>query len=1491
MKSEGGGGQGRPPSRQHRPRVGSEVFPLPLPHCFGKCPGPQGVGQGEFTEAVRSLNWLAGFGFSSDLGLDCPSPAQEKILDRVDGLIRRRYRRRSCQEPTQPLSDRLAFNELTGSSGAPYGDPSTITQVASLCVASLSLPKSSLSECPDVESILPAKDVALLRDCVTDPSDPLADVHVDVDGLPYFSTPPLSPPDSTTTTQPYYDPQLRKESVYLDLLKTLMKIDYLDFTREPLEFAGLFAVHKKGGQQRLIIDGRCGNRRLKPPPPVSLATSETFARAECERDGALHMALLDVENCFHRLRWGREYGRYYCFKGVKAGALGISFADGIPVGPDDEVYPFPRSLPMGCSWALWIAQRVGECLLTRILPELRLVKDRGPPAALGKVKSGLTGYLYVDNIGMWCDNEASLAEAVSRVKQGFQELGLLLHDDGMTADRTEALGCELDLRHRCCRVTEKRASRLQGALREALNRRRLAGWELERLLGHATFVALLARPLLSCFSTVYKFVQTAGQQRIATWVSVKEELRAFLGLLPLVESDWRRPWNELVLSSDASEVAFGTAQAYWPKDEVQRVGCTPEKARFVRAAHSARFSALDAAFGEDPGSDLAGPTNDGDEGRLGEEGWQRDQSFPEVPCGGLRRQYWTETSAGRWQYQENITVLEARSCWYGVSRCMQSPANHNCRLVVLLDNMGATLAIGRYRAKSYKLLVIIRRLASLSLACNVLIHPRWIPSELNFTDEATRRYDDVEISKLRIDEITKCFPSEATTAQQYAALASNVATLSSPPPECLSNVCRGCEHEESVGAWRNMQCPRPETAQDASFGGVGRTTSPPPGLGAGDGSSDHGGRRRNHRKRAEEPGRRLRELFVRQRGRLRPLGGGAKAAQARTCSLPPGGGDGSADAAGSNGSLGGDSETVPYRSAPVPEVLPEGEVGGPVRHGPGPVFITVLQSDVLGGAYESQRRQDASSGSPLPSRDRSGQEAASGGEGLEGLDPALSTSLTAGSPARCLVRDCMAVQRDGSTGDVALHNHHGRYLRQAVGTSQGSKERLRASRVRSVKELEPSAGAGGRGNSLEGGGVRRHGESRRRLSRRVARRRAAEVSWRPRRVLRLALHLPRVPPCHPQSGLPAAGGGDTLHGSTQRSFDRPSSRHCRPGGSVFDGGEETRTMGVGPKCTPLREARSLSPDDVGVHGRAEKALHRVRGAPAGHHARQTAPQPTTSTTRQPRFVEFFCGSGGIWKAWRQLGCQSVGVDVTRSAADDLLVPARRLYWLREAREGRVAGAFFAPPCSSFSLARGRGGRCIRSALRPWGVEDLSAEEMQEAREANLLARFALRMICLLESQNKPWALEHPSTSWLWRTGAARRLAQSCEPLVDQCLVDSGARPFEVTFDQCGFGARYRKRTKVLVRPACAEMMTRFHHRRCDGRGLCGFSGRPHLQLNGGHCTKKAARYPRSLAHTFAEVLCRQHPLVRFLPTRRSKQSSFPVQETLNSKPPYPPPLY
>ena len=114
----------------------------------------------------------------------------------------------------------------------------------------------------------------------------------------------------------------------------------------------------------------------------------------------------------------------------------------------------------------------------------------------------------------------------------------------------------------------------------------------------------------------------------------------------------------------------------------------------------------------------------------------------------------------------------------------------------------------------------------------------------------------------------------------------------------------------------------------------------------------------------------------------------------------------------------------------------------------------------------------------------------------------------------------------------------------------------------------------------------------------------------------------------------------------------------------------------------------------------------------------------------------------------------------------------------------VIAAMLAPPCTSFSIARCRTS-VIRSAAEPWGIHSVSdPKDLKDLKVGNELAETCLEFMRLLFKSGIPFCVEHPASSFLWKTPEMREWMET-----DGICV--------VTLDQCQWRARWRKTTTLL----------------------------------------------------------------------------------------------
>ena len=332
---------------------------------------------------------------------------------------------------------------------------------------------------------------------------------------------------------------------------------------------------------RMVLDCRRSNQRFVSPPGVELLSTEGLGRIEFDEASddlpPIFLGKADVRDCFHRMLFRSTLSKYFCYPGGLGKEFGVTgqLVDGVVVRPDDFIWPCALALPMGWTWSLYFAQ-VANLGLVESVPAVmssHVATDRGPPIVLAPGTAW--HYVYVDNVGLLSLDPNYVRGALADTTEAFNKMGLIMHDISLACESAEALGVTLDGRAHHTVVSHSRYWKVRLALRWALSLRRLAGKELEVLLGHCTFVGLMCRETLSVWHTVYTFVRERYWGKDTLWDSARAELECFLGLMPLLRSEWDRPWLPRVLSVDASPYGWGIATSEFGPAAVKKAWSRP----------------------------------------------------------------------------------------------------------------------------------------------------------------------------------------------------------------------------------------------------------------------------------------------------------------------------------------------------------------------------------------------------------------------------------------------------------------------------------------------------------------------------------------------------------------------------------------------------------------------------------------------------------------------------------------------------------------------------------------------------------------------------------------------------------------------------------------------------------------------------------------------------------------------------------------------------
>ena len=192
--------------------------------------------------------------------------------------------------------------------------------------------------------------------------------------------------------------------------------------------------------------------------------------------------------------------KYFGLRRIRARDLGVSAVNGAEVSADQWVFPRIAVLPMGWSWALYWCQKIHEHIVERagLLEAERLQDFTPPPSGSSSISSMLTISMLQVHPGM-----------VGRFRlavQALRDAGLTVHEVEECEETTKVLGWEYEGGN-TFRPGRARVWKVRAALREILRRGVVSGQQLERLVGHITFISLGRREAMSVFGDVYTFMR------------------------------------------------------------------------------------------------------------------------------------------------------------------------------------------------------------------------------------------------------------------------------------------------------------------------------------------------------------------------------------------------------------------------------------------------------------------------------------------------------------------------------------------------------------------------------------------------------------------------------------------------------------------------------------------------------------------------------------------------------------------------------------------------------------------------------------------------------------------------------------------------------------------------------------------------------------------------------------------------------------------------
>ncbi|CAK0887725.1 unnamed protein product, partial [Prorocentrum cordatum] len=469
--------------------------------------------------------------------------------------------------------------------------------------------------------------------------------------------------------------------------------------RNALEEIVFFFARRKDHGLRLIADARAANLHFVEPAYAELASPEALAAIEYDGPDMIGFCSGDVEVCFYQYELPEWARRCFTLPAIKAQYLPAALRGRLGLARDaPELKCRFRVAPMGWSWAAHLTQQGHLHVMGRALQSGRWVLDQRAGIDLRRDDAKA---LYIDNFAVASVDQVR-AEGAAQVTRGaLAELGVVSTIEACDGSKAELLGCELDRTTGRWRIKPKRFWQLMGALDYLLEAkgRKVTGHEVECVLGRIVAACMPGRGSLALLSACYASAETSGLKRQPLWPSARREQFWARSLLPCIVGEMGKAWSSTVTAYDASPWGYGVVETEWG----------PAAAEVAQAPGAALI--------------LTG----------------RASEFPGISARALTEATWRVVGRGRWRRREATHCLEAASVCWAARRMAKHARRHGRRHLVLGDNMSVTFALAEGRASDHRLLLACRVVFAGSVATDIRLRCRRLPSEWNPSDQASRR--------------------------------------------------------------------------------------------------------------------------------------------------------------------------------------------------------------------------------------------------------------------------------------------------------------------------------------------------------------------------------------------------------------------------------------------------------------------------------------------------------------------------------------------------------------------------------------------------------------------------------------------------------------------------------------------------------------------------------------------------------------------------------
>ena len=134
----------------------------------------------------------------------------------------------------------------------------------------------------------------------------------------------------------------------------------------------------------MVLDCRCSNTYFQFPPDIVLPAGYSFSQLELAPDEQMHIAQTDIRDYFYSIGMSPNLRKFFGLPKVDLKAIP---SHALCAGSAENhlwVHPILIVIPMGWSWAMFVAQRVHQhqSMLAAEVPMSRVLVDGRPAPPL-----------------------------------------------------------------------------------------------------------------------------------------------------------------------------------------------------------------------------------------------------------------------------------------------------------------------------------------------------------------------------------------------------------------------------------------------------------------------------------------------------------------------------------------------------------------------------------------------------------------------------------------------------------------------------------------------------------------------------------------------------------------------------------------------------------------------------------------------------------------------------------------------------------------------------------------------------------------------------------------------------------------------------------------------------------------------------------------------------------------------------------------------------